>query len=547
MNKDCNLIVKKIDYPRIKVILIFVALLFISFIATLKSYWFYQAFHSSHLPVYDGVMNEKSQIMSFVRFNGNYSFIERMNQMIYEFRGNPLSAGFGAIIAMINPNWFVNDWDIYIRSFLSVFILCHAAYVLLSARVKPLNIIISLLLFFQIPIFYNYRIGLVSYVPEIPATLILIAGFIYLIHYFSSRKKVYYFLGLFLMFFSLIFRFNFFVYILCLLPPFILPFFGELKNETTKNKLISIGFLFVLLLLLGIYVREHFEFFIGYYLKPVEYQSKSLYTTFASLFNFATNYLGWITLLIFSAILVFLDYGRINNSTIKLQKVLIYPFLFFFLFIFILLKSHNQPHIQAALVIMFIPVLFYPLRFKWIKYQWMNNVFYFTCISIFSISTLKYINDLELLKVVEDKDKVNLLVAKEIEKHCSDKNFSYLCFHEEALDVPIDVFCFKKQGKMFSNHRHFYFNDWNYYDMDKDLNIANLYKYYKYILTHEKPKIVVINKSYFKDLRNYKVATKLNRMIYNELILSNEYKLEKWFFSLHYGRLQLFTLKSASE
>ena len=92
-------------------------IVFLSIITTYKSYIAYSVFSENNAPVYDGVMNESSQIKSYMRFKDNFSLVERYNQMIYEFEGNALSAGFSCFIALLNPNWFVNDGDIILRSF----------------------------------------------------------------------------------------------------------------------------------------------------------------------------------------------------------------------------------------------------------------------------------------------------------------------------------------------------------------------------------------------------------------------------------------------
>ena len=82
---------------------IYLLIVFIAIITTAKSYMAYTIFDESNIPVYDGVMNEKNQITSYIRFKNNFKLLERLNQVVYEFKGNPLSAGFSCMIALINP------------------------------------------------------------------------------------------------------------------------------------------------------------------------------------------------------------------------------------------------------------------------------------------------------------------------------------------------------------------------------------------------------------------------------------------------------------
>ena len=117
---------------------IFYLILF-SLFTTYKTYLAYEIFDKNNVPVYDGVMNEDKQIRSYMRYKDNFSVMERVNQVYYEFVENPLSAGFSNTIALINLELFINDQDIIIRSFLAVFIFSLVLFRFLKHRTSPIN------------------------------------------------------------------------------------------------------------------------------------------------------------------------------------------------------------------------------------------------------------------------------------------------------------------------------------------------------------------------------------------------------------------------
>ena len=85
--------------------IVYLGILFISVFCFIQSKAIYDLFTKDYLPVFDGVMYEKNQILRYLSFKGNFSFLERINQVIYEFIGNPVSGGFNSILILLNPNF----------------------------------------------------------------------------------------------------------------------------------------------------------------------------------------------------------------------------------------------------------------------------------------------------------------------------------------------------------------------------------------------------------------------------------------------------------
>ena len=164
-------------------------LILLSTFVTYKAYVAYDTFNLHNLPVYDGVMNENRQIHSYMRFKNNFSLIERYNQAIYEFTGNHLSGGFSCLLAVFNPNWFINDGDIILRSVISVLVFSIVLFSFLKLRISDFKAISIITLIFQLPLFYHYRYGLTTYIPEIPSSLFLLSGYLLILMYFKTEKK----------------------------------------------------------------------------------------------------------------------------------------------------------------------------------------------------------------------------------------------------------------------------------------------------------------------------------------------------------------------
>ena len=96
-------------------------IILISYLCYLPSKVIYDMFSEKYLPVFDGVMYENKQIIRYLNFKDNFSFLERINQAIYEFTGNPVSGGFNSFLILLDPNFLINDIDIALRAIFAVF------------------------------------------------------------------------------------------------------------------------------------------------------------------------------------------------------------------------------------------------------------------------------------------------------------------------------------------------------------------------------------------------------------------------------------------
>jgi hypothetical protein len=177
------------------------------------------SFENNHVPIYDGVMYDYQQIRRHESFQRDFSLLNRYNQSLYEFKGNPISGVYSAFLTFISPYFLVSKLDVFIRSFIGVFLFSISFYLYFKNFLHEKWVLVLLPILFQLPYFYHYRTGLGSSVPELISVIYLMSGFLFILSGIYRINEKYISLGLVIMFFSVLFRFNFFVYLVLLSFP----------------------------------------------------------------------------------------------------------------------------------------------------------------------------------------------------------------------------------------------------------------------------------------------------------------------------------------
>ena len=255
------------------------------------------SFENNHVPIYDGVMYDYQQIRRYESFRNDFSLLNRFNQSIYEFRGNPISGIYSAFLTFVSPSFLVSKWDIFIRSFIGVYLFSISFYLYFKNYLHKKWVLLLLALLFQLPYFYHYRTGLGSSVPELISAIYLMSGFLFILSGVDRINVKYISFGLLIMFFSVLFRFNFFVYLVL----FSIPLFFVLINKWRffslyqRKRIILILSLFSLFF--SAYISIYFSSFINYYTK-----GSYAFTTLSISFNFMVEifkeYFGYVGILI---------------------------------------------------------------------------------------------------------------------------------------------------------------------------------------------------------------------------------------------------------
>lgn len=516
----------------------YVVLFIISSLVTCKAYYAYFVFHQHNLPVYDGIMYERNQILSFFRFQNHFSFIDQIYQAIIEFNGP--NGGFGALIALINPKWFINDWDIIIRSFVAVFIFCAIIFKLLEKRVTEINRYILLFAIFQLPMFYHFRIGLTTYVPDITSGLFLISGYLAIYIFYKFQQIRYLILGLVLVIVSFLFRLNFFVYATALIFPLIIVLYFNQKNIfTQKLKWTSFIIVSISILFSVLYVSKHFDFFISYYTKPVAFQKTGFVLSLKSVFDNYLNEVGISGSILLIGLSLLVNRNKTITSNID-KAVLMYPFAFFSLFLIFYLHAVNQPHVFSAFFVCSLPLFF--IGNGVLKSKVSTPIIYVILIISFVFLIANYFKDIKTNSLSDTNFSVSQgIIEHIISKKELNKNFKYVCFYDEMIDVPMDVSILNKTGIWLNSQTKFYFHDWNYYDLDPHLNSEKISRMYIDKLKTEKFDLIAINTTINPKMKNYPTAIQINRNIYSYLQNSKSYhKLTNCFESPKEGKVILF-------
>ena len=509
---------------RFKNSLVFLSIFIISFLGYLQSKVIYELFCEKYLPVFDGVMYEKTQILRYLSFKGNFSFIERINQVIYEFKGNPVSGGFNAILILFNPNFLINDYDLLLKSILALILLFTSIKFFFNFQSRIYFVGICVLIS-QVPIFYHFRIGLSTYVPDLFSSLILASSYFFTLSYIKYNKIPFLSISFLLIILSVVSRFNFFVFSFLVYLPLIPAIFLQIKKLNIKNKqnLIHISISLLSLLFLFFYVFYNFNDFLNYYMKPASYASVSFTSSLNSILIYFKEELGVVFALILITILLIVNsiYNKNDFKTITyLNYYLILPFLILFVFLAFILKATNQPHVFSILVVFLFPVSFIKIPFFSSIKVFVGSLFFITLICSF-YRCFQFYNTVSSFAL-----KINSLdIAKKIDFFTNnEKEKSYFILYDTAQEIPLDVYFFKKNKIYTTNDLKFYFTDWDYYDIDKRLDLRKIAMFYKNQIIVQKPKIIVLNEYKLILGKDRRLAENLNKVLVQYVKNSVNYK-----------------------
>ena len=524
-----------------KTIFHLIFLLCLSIFVTLKGQWVYNSFTENNIPVYDGVMYQYQQIKRYELFNGDFSLINRYSQAVFEFKGNYVSAAYNSFITFFFPSLLKNDLDIFIRSIFSVFIFSCSIYVYMKNKMDINKLLFLIAVIFQFPIFYHYRVGLVSYIPELTCALILLSGYIFLLHFFTNFKFKFFLVGLILMLLPIGIRFNFFAYSFLFFTPIFVLYIKNWKLFDLKLKKRTLLFSFGMLIMTGTYVIYFLEPFFEYYTKTA-YSYSTLKLALSDFGMFTFDYFSWEG---FTIILLIILNNHYGSNELKKEKMinnllLTFPFIVFFGFIILYLKSSNVPHIISAMSVFLLPVIFIRLlptisasRQK--IFNTSSTLLLITLVASLNISFVnnKYANSKLSLYTVQHS--LIHFLSNQIETNHSSP--TYLCFFEGMAEIPINVGIYKKTGVMLTNGEFFFNHDIFYKNGLKCQNADECFDYY---LQHIGDIDYIIINSDQPKINLFPIAKKLNIKMQKYLASSKEYKAIKTIKSSFYGEIIIY-------
>ena len=515
----------------------YLILLFIILSLQVSSFSIYSVSHfeALNIPIYDGVMYDYQQIRRYENFNNDFSFINRFSQAIYEFKGNAISGLYSAIITFFTPSFLISKWDIFIRSFIGVFIFSISYYLFFKKYFFKKWIIISLCIFFQLPFFYHFRTGLGSSIPELVSAIYLLSGFMFILSGIDKIKVSYITIGIIVMFLSVLFRFNFFVYLVLISTPllFVLIYKWRRFSLIQRKRLVIILVLFSIIF--SGYISIYFSSFINYYTKGA-YAFTTISISVSFMLEVFKEYFGITGILIFAVII----FGNSINlkekpfyfKLISTNILLVIPFFVFFSFIVLYLKSTNVPHIMSIMAL-FLSIFVISLKINFFLKK-VNIKIVQICLSIFLIIFI-YINfhKIHQLSITNQYLTQHKVVSFLDGKLMKNPSIKFRCFYDSAIEIPIIVALYNKQNKL--------------YKLDGGFNVQDVF-YPKSVKEHTNEIIstlssvdfVIINSAQSKGIQIGEKALKIQLNLRKYLYNNSKFKIVKTIPSTFYSNLLVF-------
>lgn len=513
-------------------------LISLSLLTCLKAKWSYESFTESNIPIYDGVMYQYQQIKRFESFQGDFSFTNRYSQAVYEFQGNYVSALYNSFITFFFPSFLQNDIDIFLRGLLALIIFTLSIYLFFRNRLGNLRTILIIGIVLQLPFFMHYRVGINTYIPEIPCALLLLSGYFMLLHFYTSLKFRYFFTGLLLMIVPIGIRFNFFAYTFLICIPLFILYIKKWREFDVILKKRTLSFTLLVLILTGSYIFYFIKPFYLYYTETA-YAYSTVSNSFISMLKNFWDYFSWEGFLLL-AILILSNKTISSKNTNKYNFSVIYPFLIFFSFIILYLKTENVPHINSVMALFFSIIAFSIIPN--IKLKINNNLLFLLITLSVGITNYSFILSINKNKNIEQYHVQNSLISFFTGQIRTDKTSTpnYLCFFEGMTEIPINVSIYQKTNKLLTNNEFFYNQDVFYKNSLKCQNPTECFNHYlekivdiDFIIINSNPPII--------DL--FPIAKELNIKMQNYLKTNSDFIVFRKIKSTYYGDVIIYRRK----
>ncbi|MFN5443934.1 MAG: hypothetical protein ACK48V_06860 [Crocinitomicaceae bacterium] len=417
-------------------------------------------FDQVNVPVYDGVLYEFQQLKRFQKFEGDFGLKNRISQTVYEYQGNPVGGLYTSFLTFFAPSFLQNNTDIFLRSFVGFFLFALSFFLIFRKKYSDFWAFSLLLLFSQLPILYNYRIGLGSYTPELIGAVYLLAGYLFLYLFVKEKRFIYFLMGFLCFLFPLAFRFNFFAYAFLLSLPIVILFIKEFKNFS-KKLLWNLLFLGVAILsVFFINFFYHFTAFYNYY-TTVCYAIGNLESSFMFFKQNLQEFYSYNYPFVFIIALVGNQLFR-NKEEIKwipnylISLVFLYPFIVYSIFVLFVMNSTNTPHIMSISLFfgfLFIPIFKFPFNHK------ISKSLKFVLGFLLVFCTLTMFCFTHYIKPHIKKDKYYEAQRFTINYIKKNKVKSMFNCYDAMLDIPINTALYNDQKIMIPYTGSFVTND----------------------------------------------------------------------------------------
>ena len=523
-----------------------VVIALICLIAIFKADLTFQTYQKYNMPVFDGVMYEKKNIERFDKFEGDFSLINRYSQSYFEFFGNPVSGLFSTVISAAFPKMLANNIPILIRSFLALL-----AFGLLLFEVMPFEQnwrkLLVIVLAYGSFFFFDFRVGLGSYIPEIPCVLMLCSAYLSLWLYMKRKQFKYLAGALGLITIVVGSRYNFAVYsALLLLPIVVLSLITFFRTEQ-RFKMMKLLIALIWLILMGAYLYVHLDFFFDYYFKPVQYEKTSFYMRLLFLLkNFYAGF-GWPGILSLVVIFFIGASGTDDRKATSWQKTLLawFPFVFFFVFTVAQKRGYNIPHINTLNFVSLLLGLSLPVgQFRFLKSKKVAYLIIVFGIIAFSAQHYYYHKKLAGYRQVEEINVVPRGIVENLAKKIrSGEKVNYMTAFESILEVPVDVALFRETDVFLGTTNQFFLNDWNLWDIDTGLDVDKIALFYKNVIQSDKIHPFYIGEQLPVPYRGFATAVQVHEKLYHYILNHPNYRVSDTLKSKYHGIIYEFSLQ----
>ena len=511
--------------------IVYLVIIVVSLFTVYKASVAYNTFIDNNIPVYDGVTYEKKQIEQFIRFKDNFSLWKRKSEIRYQLANNVVDGGFVSMLILVNPAWLSNDWDILLRSFVCVLIFSFTIYHWLKYKTESIIIrLLIIILSFQLPLFYNERYGLATYIADIPSALLLLSGYLNILIFTRNKSIGILLYGMTLMAMPVLFRLNFIVYSMLFLFPLFFLVFKHLKEFSVCKKSILIIYSMSLLFVTLLYFSQYLEYFLYYIAPEVSWEGHGdFYNSILYFFKNLHQQIGIIGLFIIMFVIVILNinYTEIIDRNRRFQYFYWHPILVMFTLIILLNQAVNVPHVITILSLSLI-IGFFSLRLKFLKLYFLK-IKSIIIISVLLIVCSNYLFSLDLKKI--EKTKEEYIASKNTadfiaEVKSLNTDFKYLSFTDDVAEIPIDIYVFKKRNIYLRSQDHFYYHKMGWYQVvSKTYNLDSCVDHYINKIDNQDFDLILMDEGVNKDLEQYPFSKSIHTKVRSYLLKSPNYKV----------------------
>jgi hypothetical protein len=430
----------------------------------LLAQWSFDAFHEVNPRMFDGVMYEYKQMQTYDRFEGDFSWRSRYSRAVYELNGTPNDGLYTAFLCLLAPQWLLTGTGNTVRAGLALFFLLLSLSLWLRARVHGVGMSLILASICAIPALVSPFFGVGTYMPDIPAVLLITSGVLLLLTYAEiGGRPAYLFLALLCLVLAIGSRLNMFVYVgalLLLAAPLLWQVLRALHEGRRSSRLYgSLVLLSLFLLGMVAYVVPRLDWFFMYY-NDTAYGQEDLLGSISialDLMYRANGLLGVSIVFIIPAI--YLAFRENDRPTVWKWWGLMLPaapFLLVYGIPVLVKRLPNNPHVlNSAFVVLplflLALVLLLSSRFKLPDLTRFRMPLGVLVVALMLTSFVWQHSTVKSYKKPTPYNAATAFLIDFLEQEYPDGPPAFIAFHDDLVHIPVEVHFRKKYGYRFSN------------------------------------------------------------------------------------------------